>query len=211
MKFGYEGKQDKDIIKNFDKADDKIIINFLDGHTIELLLNDKNEEELLITMFNQANERNLSDTAEEIKDLRKHYLMYEIISISMCSSNCMNIIKHKIQGDRTFIILYSLLSLSFVIIAIINGKGYKIYNDKLKELKKYAIYIDLVDKLKKVEDINGNNILKINNINIDINNLDNYTLKEIRKLRDSIKNNINYTKYFDEKESYSSLIKKLIK
>lgn len=211
MKFGYEGKQDKYIIKNFDKVKDKIIINFLDGHTIELLSNDKNEEELLITMFNQAKERNLSVTAEEIMDLRKHYLMHEIISFSMCSSNCMNTIRHKIQGYTTFTILYSLLSLCFVIIAIINGKGYKVYNDKLKELKKYAIYIDLVDKLKNIEDINGNNFLKINDINIDINNLDNFTLKEIRNLRDSIKNNSNYTKYFDEKENYSSLIKKLIK
>ena len=58
MNYGYEGKEDKELIKRYNKDNDKIIINYLDGSQYEIMLNDENEKKILKDMLEQAIERN---------------------------------------------------------------------------------------------------------------------------------------------------------
>lgn len=83
------------------------------------------------------------------------------------------------------------------------------HKEKLNELKKHAIYLDLIDRLEINQ--NSNDILKIEDKDVNINNLDNYSLKEIRRLRDNLKRNINYRDCFAKENNYPEITKKLSK
>lgn len=205
MNFGYIGKPKHETIKNYEKFEDKIIINFLDGSSQEILLKDGTEEEILNKMLVQAKERDMSLTVKEIIDKRRHYLLQEICNILLGFSSTLRLITSKMTENNLSFTLNSITASGFCILAIINGVEFKIYNDELKELKKYAIYLDLLNKLEQSNQLNINSLLKIDGKYVNINTLDNYSLKEIRELI----NNINYSKTFDD--SYPSLIKKITK
>ena len=71
MNFGYEGKEDKEIIKRYSKDSDKIVINFLDGSQYEIPYTCHNEEKLLDDMIEQAIERNQKATNQQSEMKKK--------------------------------------------------------------------------------------------------------------------------------------------
>lgn len=209
MNFGYIEKSKHEIIKNYEKKDNKLIINYLDGSDKEVFLKDEIEEQILNKMLGQAKERNMSLTVKDVIDKRRHYILQEICNILLGFSSTLRLITSKMTENNLSFTLNAVTASGFCILAIINGVEYKIYNDQLKELKKYAIYLDLLNKLEKSNQLNINSLLKIEGNYVNINTLDNYSLKEIKELRNNIKNNMNYSKYFDD--SYPSLTKNITK
>ena len=208
MNYGYENKIDKEIIKKYNKENDIIIINYLDGSQKEILLTDENEKKLLGEMLEQAKERNNSKTIEETERKRNRFLFQVIFCLLFGTSNALRAAKYSILNQRFFATAYPILVGACGVLAIINGVEYKLYNDKLKEFKKYAIYIDLINQLENLEDKDINNLLKIENQVVNINTLDNYSLKEIKKLRDTIKNNSIYVQMMSDKKVLNKRINK---
>lgn len=189
MNYGYENKEDKEIIKNYNKENDILIINYLDGSQQEILLTDENEKKLLSEMLEQAKERNNSSTIEKTERSRNRFLFQEILCLLFASSNMLRAVRCSISNEKFLALVYPLLAGACGVLAVINDVEYKLYNEKLDEFKKYAVYIDLLNKLEKLNENEKNNLLKIENNYININTLDNFSLKEIKKLRNHIENN----------------------
>lgn len=163
MKYG-EGLDLSNTIRNYEKDNNLIKINYLDGNSKKVLLTDSNEQELLETMITQAREYT------SMSGMEKSNLI-----LSFCSSiNSMIPIVGVLSGEipkdcytmvGAFSIFNGLMALYF---------GLEI-PEKIKielEKKKYREYIELIDK-------NEENILD----HVNINTLDNYSLKDIKKIK----------------------------
>lgn len=73
------------------------------------------------------------------------------------------------------------------IFIVIDGCKYYLENDEIKEIKKYGIYLNIMEDLERYKD-NPNLLNNIKNMNEipNINTLDNYSLKEIMQLEKNL-------------------------
>lgn len=170
MKFTYDGADLSKIIECFYCEGDHFYVKYLDGNVIEYFSDKNNEEELLLNlMLEQALDRKgkMSTLVFSINKI----LLEMIIGLSLvvCGTS--------IAKSEEII---SIISLLFGIIGI---KDISAKKRMLEELKKYDLYIDMLEDLKKIKVE-----LEIDEVNtLNINTLDLYSYDVIKLVRKSIK------------------------
>lgn len=203
MKFGYEGKELKDTIEKYEIKDNKIIIKYLDGSSFSIKYDKSLEKKILERMIDEAKKRDELMDIKTLKTNNKLNLIIKLLStglISMMSALAL------ISEDTNNIkyIFETIFSLSLLSIPY-NTIKYSNENDKIreksKELEKYNIFLEMLnDKILFKE------ISEIKDLNI--NNLDNYslnTIKMLKKMLDSYKENMSKNYYIYEERHGRSL------
>jgi len=205
MKYEYEGTSKKEIIKNYEKKEDKIIINFLDGYNCEVPLTEENESDLLKIMLDQAQDRN---NITKIKELEKHKKTALIGAILTTVSTFVNgsayFLNNSNNEEKIVNLIIGILS---GVCAIYGIAGYKAINDEIKDLKKYELYLSMKEY---IENSNAQEYLfdGIKNNELNINILDSYTLKEMYQLRKNLEIYESCKPYFSNNPKSITLTKK---
>ena len=183
MKYGYEGADLSELINNYKVEGDKIVVTFLDKSTFEVALTEGTEKTLLEEMLKQAYDRSTSEEmclAQKRKRRAITLGIYQsIIGISAAFFACANY-----NNVQFFTIFFT----GLVGIGItLNGIDYKIQKSEIEELEKYDLYLNLRRKIVGVP----NEILfagiKSDERNININNLDDFSLSDVKRINQNIK------------------------
>ena len=201
MKHGYDGANLEKIIKNYKIIDDKIIINFLDGGKYEIPLTKQNEIDLLNKMFDQATERNNNSSINELKQLKKLFINGAVINSILCGQSVLNYSAMDPENiiSKFCAFIFGCASVS----AIAYGIEYILLANRIMELEKYDIYLQIKSKLENVDNPTlFNGIKKSKNTTpLNINTLDNYSLSDIKNIRDNLKKYEEYQSYFDSEDN----------
>ena len=183
MKYWYEGADLSELINNYKVEGDKIVVTFLDKSTFEVALTEGTEKTLLEEMLKQAYDRSTSEEmclAQKRKRRAITLGIYQsIIGISAAFFACANY-----NNVQFFTIFFT----GLVGIGItLNGIDYKIQKSEIEELEKYDLYLNLRRKIVGVP----NEILfagiKSDERNININNLDDFSLSDVKRINQNIK------------------------
>lgn len=200
MKYGYVGVgvKESELIQNYQIIDDKIIITYLDGSQKEKPFTKENEKKLLCEMLRQAIERSKSPELYNTKKSRKDRLSSDIVTeitlAALLSSNL------RLNDIKDWGVIVAGAGLG--IVAIISILSYISKSDKIKELEKYDIYLEIKKQLENSTDPNLFNGVKNKEEILNINTLDHYSLKDIKRIRD------NLTRYEASKESKTPIYTK---
>ena len=225
MNYGYIriGANYSTLIKKFEIKDNLIIITNLDGSKYKLEYNEENEKKVLNIMIEQAIERDKTlnnmkcygDFEFEKADLFDYIIKYlincgescyfytvfggftmtSILSTAIAAMTARNDIA--ILGNT---LLNALLWLTPYPAIIEYFKDKKMY----AEFEKYSIYLNFMEQYKK--NINNPNLcngIKTNLPELNINTLDNYSLKDIK----TIKNNLDKIILYEDNKNTKKLIK----
>ncbi len=180
MNYGYEGATPSSLIKKFTENNhDNITVTYLDGHTSTIPFSEEKKEELYQQLLKQATERNNSNaliTAKEKRRWASSFLVGEIIMVLLTPIAILTNKSDKIQ------LISGIAGSILAIDAVINGHRFKIANDEIKEIKKYAIYLKMKEKIEKNSDQTLFCGVKNEDQEINLNNIDEYSYAKIKKL-----------------------------
>lgn len=213
MKYGYIGGNLGELVQNFKIKDDKIVITFLDGNKNEINLNEENKQKILNLMIDQAKYRNLVLRAEDLKDKRISECVSLLINMGATSLNVFNFCTIDIKSLKILSVILGSAAGYYLLKHIII---YLHTTGKIKELEKYDIYLSNMENIEK--NINNSNLFngikrKIGHLNeeFNINTLDNYSLKDIKKIRDNLTKIKLLLSHSIEEQNGVSLTKKISK
>lgn len=206
MKYGYNGAELGELIKNYKTSNDKIVITFLDGSNYEIPLTEENEIDLLKQMLEQAEVRSRTSSIYVLKQKRKKALILTMIQVGFTLVSIINASTNDSKGIKVFA---SILSGITALTVVANGLNYKFINDEIKELEKYDIYLQIRARLENIGDPNLFNGIKKQEAPLNINTLDSYSLNDIKKIRDNLKISEKYLSYFEKVGSNPTLTKKI--
>lgn len=206
MKYGYEGAETGELIQNYKTSNDKIIITFLDGSNYEIPLTQENENDLLNQMLEQAQERSESSSLYDAKKRRIKALIWTITQVGFTMLSIFNYFNADSKGKRIF---NSVIAGITALTVVIDGLSYKFSNDEIKELEKYDIYLSIRERLENANDPNLFNGIIKQGVQLNINTLDNYSLNDIKKIRDNLKRSEKYSSYFNKEDNNPTLTKKI--
>lgn len=180
MNYNYKNYKDNEIVKRFDKMDDKIVITFLDDSLVVLDLNDENEKDALDLLLKQAIERDKSDALENAISKRTIYLLIGILS----SIGVDLTLRNFLSNPNIFLLaLNTLLFLLNGSNVIKLGKKFENSYKEIEEIQKYRIYLQIKEEL----DGKKNGIKNIND-------LDKFSLNDVKNLQKTLVKKINFNK-----------------
>ena len=191
MKHGYEGADSGVLINNYKSNENKIVITFLDGNTYEIPFTKENEKELLNIMLGQAKEREKSNAMNDALKKRKHLLISLAIvaSSTIASSYFFSTVKHSLLETIAF-----LIGGVCGITLISNTIVWHFSNKEIQELDKYSLYLSIMDELEVNQDPNIlNGVRKKEDDTLNINTIDNYSLKEMKKIKANLGRSSQYS------------------
>ncbi len=191
MRFEYEGARLSDLIKEYEIVDNNLSVTYFDDTKTVLPLSKENN--VLELMLEQAIER--SDNSELDKTIRmKNRALLAFLSLFFCSFiSTANIC---ISESNFMKILSSISGGITTAFASVFAIVYKNEIDKINELKKYDIYLNIKNELD--ENITNSNLfagIKIKNDNLNINTLDEFSLKDLKKISNNLRILSNETNY----------------
>ena len=210
MKFGYyDNSENKDLIQNYEKQDNKIVITFLDGPNYEISLSKENEANLLNLMIEQAQDRSESDELYLVQQRRKKILMSSVVYTVL---NLINI-NYANKTDSNFLRTFTSILCCITGLCIVTDIFFcKFSNDEIKELKKYDIYLSIRKTLEKnITDPNLFKGVKSQQLELNINTLDDYSLSDIKKIQSNLRKIEKYSQYFTDSSDTLKLENKIDK
>ncbi len=210
MKFGYyDNSENKDLIQNYEKQDNKIVITFLDGSNYEISLSKENEANLLNLMIEQAQDRSESDELYLVQQRRKKILMSSVVYTVL---NLINI-NYANKTDSNFLRTFTSILCCITGLCIVTDIFFcKFSNDEIKELKKYDIYLSIRKTLEKnITDPNLFKGVKSQQLELNINTLDDYSLSDIKKIQSNLRKIEKYSQYFTDSSDTLKLENKIDK
>lgn len=89
----------------------------------------------------------------------------------------------------------------------IGSLKYKIQNDKIEEVRKYAMYLSIRERLENIYDYNLFNGIKEPKLPLNINTLDNYSLYDIKRISNNLEKCEKYS--FGKNNSNRTIVKKM--
>ncbi len=182
MKYMYDFTN-RNLIKNYTVEGDKIIVSFLAyDKKIEIPFNEENEENLLKLMTHQAIERNNSDALFNVENDRIYNMVESIAMDFLVSLGVVNFVDSNLFW-KVVIIMYEIAAASVI---WFRGIDFKKYNEDIEELKKYDIYLSIENYLKALNSPKIFKGIKNKEDVLNINTLDNYSLKDIKKIRSNL-------------------------
>lgn len=206
MKFdcGLEGL--KDVIQNYSIENDKIIINFLDGTHYEIALTEKNEQTLINKMLEQAQKRSDSGALQSLLVQSGLHLNISIFGALMLTF----VLGIYYSSEKLSSLSLSLSAVLLLALEVLNVRAIGL-SDKVNELKKYDIYLSIRERLEQINDPNIFNGIDNGETLLNINTLDNYSLKEIKQIRQNLALCEEYYGSFEQVDSAPSFVKKFSK
>lgn len=178
MKFAFLNEEG--IIRNYVIEGNEIVINYLDDTIVKINYTEENEQKLQEKMLEQAEQRNKEvkpefyarKRREEMSNIRT-FSIYTLLNTSTFLRADLEWIK--IAAGVMVGITGGLLTYSSI--------KCKQLNDKKKELEKYRIYLTMI---KGYENSNAQMQLKSNGKEVNINTLDDFSLRDIKKLNKNL-------------------------
>ena len=177
MNFTYSNADKSKIIKEISHEDCNYMITYLDGKSTQYINYNKNEiERLKNLMIDQAIERQNNINLDNLT-LKKGLSI--ISSVALLEGY---IFVNGIDNSK--------LTLLLIILLIVCKYIYKENSKRIRELKKYKLFLEMLDD---IDYINNSNILKlvepenIYQIPLDINTLDRYSYGEIKTINKELK------------------------
>ena len=170
----YNTKNIEEIIKHYRKDNNNYIVEYLNGKSIILKDEDNNyEEKLNKEMLKQAKNRDIDYNNIKIKSEKIYNFVSSIMFLYM--------INYSVNNDVVLLFIVAIIGLVFSIILM----GLNIMESE--ELLKYRIFLSIVDELNKEDNKDIIKKYENNNLSININNLDSYSNKTIKKLKKELK------------------------
>ena len=195
MKYGIDGKKNKDIIETYKEDSNRIEIKYLDGSTKTIPLTKEDLESIRNLSIQQAEERRDSN--------RENFLQKNVEILGFVQGgifvSLMHIIFGFLSSDKGIDdVAFSAFISSFnAIILVINGHVLRISKEELKDIRKYNIYLnhrDIFEKYKETLETYQN--VEYNGP-IDINTIDDYSFEDLEQMRDNIKSMDSYDRFCD--------------
>lgn len=176
MKYGYLGVNFNEIIKKYKKEENSITVTYLDNST-KILPNTKEQEQKIIeNMIQQAYDRDKSNMLNETKSL-KDFCTYMGLGMSIVTA--MSCYGAAVNDDVSNKFIFGLLAIITGSSTLVDSLLYNNSSEEIEELKKYRLFLSI---MKQIEDSNEYN-------NININTIDDYSLKDIKKIKKNLGKN----------------------
>ncbi len=219
MKFGYDGANLSELISHYKIIDDKIEITFLSDNKSEIPFTEENESKLLECMIEQAEKRNFALALTNGGNrFQKEFLVDTTTDCTMVAvivgANIMNLSLYDKVGPLNVAgYAMTLSGVAFLYLSYARDNGLFGRNSKLKkssELKKYDIYLTLREQLENMSDARVYDGISMSDEKININTLDNYSLRDLKKVRKNLIK-LEKTLSYADKENKDSKIHQLVK
>ena len=190
MKYTYEGTPSKEIIKNYKKENGKIIVTFLDNSKYEMSLTEENERKLLDMMLKQAE--------EFIQNTPTHNYKVNLKASSAFAFMCgmtipiFNELQDDVSSKDQFLLNFLVKVIGITVVANILMAKHTF--NKLNCIEKYKIYLEVRSRLERVDNPNLYNGIKREE-KLNINSLDNYSLKDLKNIRSNLERYENFSSF----------------
>ena len=183
MKYGYNGINEE-LIRSYKIQDNEIVVTYLDDSRIRMPLTEKNEQNILNKMVQQAKTRNNVSNLKESLQERK---ISDVITTSfLCSGSVLVSCMAACVDKKMLLTFFGGLGLYNLVTCIARCKS---NDEKIKELEKYSLYLSMLEdlmKLKDTQDLYTGIDLLSGDEQININTLDNYSLEDINRLKENL-------------------------
>lgn len=184
MKFSYEGANLGEIIRKYEVSDEMIAIYLLDRkNPFVIPYNTDVEQKIQECMIEQAKKRqermNLNEYNKQLSNAVLVSLFGGVFSV-FSTAGLMTAEQVNAQSYFGGLLVYT--SSATILSSLIALKQ----NKKVKELKKYDIYLSISEQLNNVCDTRLYEGISSKRQNLNINTLDNYSLKELESIRDNL-------------------------
>lgn len=201
MKYGYNVTKKDGLIKCYNVVDDEIIIEFLDKSTYSVPYSVKNEQIVLNKMVEQAKTKNEEADVKELNSSRDDYALKFVGNLLVWYLSHLSMEYINNASTQFFCLLVMIIN-SYC--AARNVMKYHDYSEEIEELEKYDTYLDMMDDLELCSE--DELFHKVNNSSksLNINTLDNYSLKEIKQIKKNLINSREYKNYINENENNES-------
>ena len=173
MKHGYYGIDSSKLINNYKIEEDKIIITYLDYSTEELPYTKETENIIINKMLEQAIERDNSSTLNDASAAKNMSVIFGSTMGLITVANVYGLYNNLSDYNN---MLFGTLALITGTAVVTDLMILKKDSNELDELKKYRLYLSI---RKELEEQN----------NININTIDNYSLKDIKRLKKNLGKN----------------------
>ena len=206
MKYGYARANFEELIRKYKVSNDKIIITFLDGSRKEIPFTEQNEAELLNEMLKQAKIMRMNKSEHDLEvekydALRGAIRMIPITFLDYVTANKSD----TYQFVRTLSgVFCGLTALTIVTSSFI----YNLKANELNELKKYKMYLDMKEDIDKTDAYLFKGV-KTKGMPLNINTLDNYSLNDIKQIRNNLSDSLIYSDIYGQDSSEVALTRKL--
>lgn len=199
MKYGYEGADCSKLIKKYEISDNKIIITYLDGSVYTMPYSIENEKDILDLMLEQAKDRSKATTIFRQNSFGKHMLSLGAISSAGAISYFLGMSVIDMPSAKA---CCAAAGVALSACSLVEGAISLRYFDQIKELEKYDIYLSIREDIKLA---NKKKLFKgINKeCNLYINTLDNFSLRDLKKIKKNLKSSIDFGYYIDYDRVYS--------
>ena len=191
MQFGYGDADLGRLIKEYEViSNDEIVITFLDSSRYITPNTKENEKKILETMLQQAKERNESiDLVSKKSDRATNFALISLLF-------CLDITKpYDSITVKTLGLMTKITALCYFLFKETDR------SIRFEEYEKYNIYLQNKDKIESLDEIVVFAGIDNDDLELNINTLDLYSLKELKRIRANIK----------KEETFSSLPKDTIK
>lgn len=191
MQFGYGDADLGTLIKEYEIINnDEIVITFLDGSRYITPNTKENEKKILETMLDQAKERDKNiDLVSKKSDRATNFALISLLF-------CLDITKpYDSITLKTIGLMTKMTTLFYFLFKEIDR------SIRFEEYEKYSIYLNNKDKIESLDERVVFSGIDNDDLELNINTLDLYSLKELKKIRANIK----------KEETFSSLPKDTIK
>lgn len=191
MQFGYGDADLGTLIKEYEIINnDEIVITFLDGSRYITPNTKENEKKILETMLDQAKERDKNiDLVSKKSDRATSFALISLLF-------CLDITKpYDSITLKTIGLMTKMTTLFYFLFKEIDR------SIRFEEYEKYSIYLNNKDKIESLDERVVFAGIDNDDLELNINTLDLYSLKELKKIRANIK----------KEETFSSLPKDTIK
>lgn len=187
MKFGYRGADLGELVSHYEISDDEIEVTFLDGSKANIPFTEENETKLLEYMIEQAEERRDNSKIYNVEGKLKRESIIDlsfylpVIAVSVYAMS--RALHYDVQSRLIYETVYATACFNF---------GLSLYSEEKKryekysELEKYDIYLAIREKLEEADDIRVFNGVKMTDNVLNINTLDNYSVKDMKKIRENL-------------------------
>lgn len=182
MKFYYDSEKLKDIIKNYEIIDNNMIVNYLDGSTMEMgLVTEEKIKSIEEKMISQLKERN-SDmiNTKYIKTL--HTIDLTFLSLFIISNIDLKINDGIVEQDAFKIVTMACVLCLFYDLIV--------ETRKLNDIKKTNLFLDIYDTLNTPEaQLAISSLLgdSLYNKELTINTIDDYSYGTIKQIHKKVK------------------------
>lgn len=191
MQFGYGDADLGTLIKEYEIiSNDEIVITFLDGSRYTTPNTKENEKKILATMLQQAKERD--ENIDLVSKKNDRTTSFALISLLFC----LDITKPYDSITVKTIGLMTKMTTLFYFLFKETDRSIR-----FEEYEKYSIYLKNKDKIESLDEKIVFAGIDNDDLELNINTLDLYSLKELKKIRANIK----------KEETFSSLPKDTIK